>query len=56
MYNQDMNINQEFETITAIATPIGTGGVGVIRISGNKSFDMIGKIFTGSRESGKSSH
>lgn len=39
-----MNINQEFETIAAISTPIGTGGVGVIRISGGKSFDIINKI------------
>ncbi|HNW26276.1 MAG TPA: tRNA uridine-5-carboxymethylaminomethyl(34) synthesis GTPase MnmE [Candidatus Gastranaerophilaceae bacterium] len=31
-----MNILQEFDTIAAIATPIGTGGVGVIRISGGK--------------------
>lgn len=35
-----MNIIQEFDTITAIATPIGTGGVGVIRISGEKSFEI----------------
>ena len=41
-----MNILQEFDTITAIATPIGTGGVGVIRISGDKSFDIIENIFT----------
>ncbi len=39
-----MNISQEFETIAAISTPIGTGGVGVIRISGSKSFDIINKI------------
>ncbi len=39
-----MNINQEFETIAAISTPIGTGGVGVIRISGDKSFDIALKI------------
>ncbi|MBQ8460611.1 tRNA uridine-5-carboxymethylaminomethyl(34) synthesis GTPase MnmE [bacterium] len=39
-----MNINQEFETIAAISTPIGTGGVGVIRISGDRSFDVIKKI------------
>lgn len=42
-----MNINQEFDTIAAIATPLGTGGVGVIRISGNKSFDIANKIFKG---------
>ena len=42
-----MNIIQEFDTITAISTPLGTGGVGVIRISGEKSFDITDKIFTG---------
>lgn len=41
-----MNITHEFDTITAIATPLGTGGVGVIRISGDKSFEIISKIFT----------
>ncbi len=39
-----MNISQEFDTIAAISTPIGTGGVGVIRISGTKSFDIAQKI------------
>lgn len=39
-----MNIMQEFETIAAISTPLGTGGVGVIRISGDKSFDIATKI------------
>lgn len=41
-----MNVLDEFDTITAIATPVGTGGVGVIRISGEKSFEIIEKIFT----------
>jgi tRNA modification GTPase len=41
-----MNITQEFDTITAIATPVGTGGVGVLRISGEKSFEIIKKIFS----------
>lgn len=41
-----MNIKDEFDTITAIATPVGMGGVGVIRISGDKAFDIIEKIFT----------
>lgn len=41
-----MNILQEFDTIAAIATPLGTGGVGVIRISGNHSFEIIKKIFS----------
>lgn len=41
-----MNILDEFDTIAAIATPIGAGGVGVIRISGEKAFEIIEKIFT----------
>lgn len=39
-----MNIIQEFDTIAAISTPLGTGGVGVIRISGDKSFEIALKI------------
>jgi tRNA modification GTPase len=41
-----MNILQEFDTITAISTPLGMGGVGVIRISGDKSFEIASKIST----------
>lgn len=41
-----MNILQEFDTISAISTPIATGGVGVIRISGEKSFEIASKICT----------
>ncbi len=57
MYNLNMNILQEFDTIAAIATPIGTGGVGVIRISGDKSFEIIDKIYSKHNlEAGKISH
>lgn len=56
MYNNYMNIIQEFDTITAIATPIGTGGVGVIRISGDESYNIASKIFSGKIETGKISH
>ncbi len=45
-YNYFMNILEEFDTIAAIATPYGTGGVGVIRISGAQAFEIIEKIFT----------
>ena len=56
-YNQTMNILQEFDTIAAIATPIGTGGVGVIRISGDKSFDIVDKIYSKHNlEAGRISH
>lgn len=45
-----MNIINEFETIAAISTPLGTGGVGVIRVSGEKAFDILAKIFVGKTE------
>ena len=52
-----MNILQEFETITAIATPIGTGGVGVIRISGDKTYEILEKIYNKTAlEAGRVSH
>ncbi|HAR33839.1 MAG TPA: tRNA uridine-5-carboxymethylaminomethyl(34) synthesis GTPase MnmE, partial [Desulfobacter sp.] len=34
------------DTIAAIATPFGSGGIGVIRISGPTSFDLAAKIFS----------
>ena len=37
-----MNLN---DTITAISTPVGEGGISVIRISGEMSFDITEKIF-----------
>ena len=34
-----------FETIAAISTPRGEGGIGIIRISGDDSFEILNKIF-----------
>ena len=34
-----------FDTIAAISTPRGEGGIGIIRISGEKSFEILNKIF-----------
>ena len=36
---------KEFDTICAIATPIGEGGISIIRISGNNALDMASSIF-----------
>ena len=33
------------DTITALATPQGIGAIGVIRISGNKSFEIVNRLF-----------
>ena len=32
-------------TIAAIATPLGEGGIGIVRLSGNKSLEIVEKIF-----------
>lgn len=34
-----------FDTIAAIATSKGEGGIGIIRISGEKSFEILDKVF-----------
>ncbi len=34
-----------FDTICAVATPLSAGSIGIIRISGEKSFEIISKIF-----------
>lgn len=41
-----MNIKYDVDTISAIATPLGVGGVGIVRISGSKSFEIIKKVFS----------
>lgn len=51
-----MNIIQEFDTIAAIATPIGTGGVGVIRISGKNSLEIAEKVVSKKLTPGKIHH
>lgn len=35
-----------YDTITAISTPLGTGGVGIIRLSGSNCTEIIGEIFS----------
>lgn len=41
-----MQNQYETDTISAIATPIGNGGVSIIRISGGEAFNIINKIFS----------
>lgn len=35
----------EERTIAAISTPSGTGGISIVRMSGNKSYEIIEEIF-----------
>lgn len=38
---------KEFDTICGIATAQGEGGIAIIRVSGSKALDIVGKIFKG---------
>lgn len=38
---------KEFDTIAAISTATGNSGISIIRVSGNKSLDVVNKIFIG---------
>lgn len=40
------------ETIAAVSTPYGTGGIGIIRISGGMAFHVAGKLFKGKKPFG----
>ncbi len=37
--------DKEQDTIAAIATPVGRGGIGIVRLSGNKSLAILRSIF-----------
>ena len=38
---------KEFDTICGIATAQGEGGIAIIRVSGNKALEIVGRIFNG---------
>ena len=38
------------DTIAAISTPLGEGGIGIVRLSGNKSVSIVQKIFTPAKQ------
>lgn len=39
--------NSEFDTITAISTPVGEGGISIIRVSGEEAIPVVKKFFKG---------
>ncbi|WP_251862169.1 tRNA uridine-5-carboxymethylaminomethyl(34) synthesis GTPase MnmE [Clostridium sp. Marseille-Q2269] len=41
---------KEFDTIAAIATPLGEGGISIIRVSGDKALDIVSSIFNGKND------
>jgi tRNA modification GTPase len=40
----------EFDTIAAVATPMGEGGIAVIRVSGPEAIEVVDKIYRGKRK------
>lgn len=40
-------ITKEFDTITAISTPLGEGAIGIVRLSGSDSLAILKKVFKG---------
>lgn len=46
----------EFDTIAAISTPPGEGGIAIIRLSGEEVFDVSGKLFKGANLRKAASH
>ena len=36
---------KEFDTICAISTAIGEGGIAIIRVSGDSALNIVSKIF-----------
>ncbi|KAB2860388.1 MAG: tRNA uridine-5-carboxymethylaminomethyl(34) synthesis GTPase MnmE, partial [Exiguobacterium chiriqhucha] len=37
----------EFDTITAISTPMGEGAIGIVRLSGDRAVETVGRVFSG---------
>lgn len=47
-----MNYGIMGDTIAAISTPLGTGGIGIVRISGPQALTVAGKVFRRKRAQG----
>ena len=44
---EQLNISKNNDTICAISTPAGVGGIAVIRVSGKDTFNIVGKCWMG---------
>lgn len=49
-------ITKEFDTITAISTPLGEGAIGIVRLSGSQAISIAQKIFKGKNLQDVESH
>ena len=51
-----MSITKEFDTIAAIATPLGEGAIAIVRLSGTEALAIAQKIFKGKDLTDSASH
>ena len=51
-----MSITKEFDTITAISTPLGEGAIGIVRLSGTDAVAIANKVFKGKNLETVASH
>lgn len=56
LYKRTKMITKEFDTIAAIATPLGEGAIGMIRLSGSDAFSIANTIFKGKNLEKVASH
>lgn len=56
LYKRTKMITKEFDTIAAIATPLGEGAIGMIRLSGSDAFSIANAIFKGKNLEKVASH
>lgn len=56
LYKRTKMITKEFDTIAAIATPLGEGAIGMIRLSGSDAFSIASAIFKGKNLEKVASH
>ncbi len=47
-----MSTQSPFDTITAVSTPAGEGGIGIVRLSGDRAIDIVSRLFIPRRKSG----
>ncbi|SQF67089.1 tRNA uridine-5-carboxymethylaminomethyl(34) synthesis GTPase MnmE [Streptococcus dysgalactiae] len=51
-----MSITKEFDTITAISTPLGEGAIGIVRLSGTDALAIAQSVFKGNNLEQVASH
>lgn len=55
-YERITMITKEFDTITAISTPLGEGAIGIVRLSGSQAISIAQKVFKGKNLQDVESH